>query len=453
MRYLSFILIAIITLFSLPAPAAAPEKQSLVQTDEAQRLYQAYGDAVYQVQVIDVTSGKKTSIGSGFQFTEDGLIATNYHVVAEALQHAGNRIEYLHDKGDKNAEKETGPLKVVIADVVHDLAIVKLTTPGRTWLKLGTSQIPKGTKLFSLGNPHDLGFTIIEGTFNGYSKESFIDQIHFSGALNPGMSGGPAIGHDGAVVGVNVATAGNQISFLVPVESLQALYGEAMKLGPSYNFIDHVNDHIQEQLLANQDHVIKMLLRRKWESMNFGPVTVPGHIHDVLKCWGGINHKEKDPFEYYFSMCSGQDRIFLDNDFDTSLILYRYNYIVGKKNLNLLRFYNYYQGQYSFPSGDYQNAKEGDVTNFDCNTRFVDIAGYRWKSNFCVRQYKKYPKIFDMHLYMAIVGAGKKGFSLALVAQGVSKENALALVQKFVSEIKPNAPANNNASAPKKNPA
>lgn len=436
----------IIALLLLAAVLSAPANAATTPPpDEAQRLYQAYGGAVYQVQVIDLTSGKKTSIGSGFQFSPDGLIATNYHVVAEALQRPGhNRIEFLDDKGD------TGSLKVMIADVVHDLSIVKMDKPGKTWLTLGTSKLPKGTRLFSLGNPHDIGFTIIEGTFSGLSKDSFVDNIHFSGSLNPGMSGGPAMSHDGAVVGVNVATSGNNISFLVPVEPLKDLVDRYKSLPPGYDFVAHVDAHIQDQLLASQDHNINALLsNKKWESVPFGPVRVPGHTHDALKCWGGTNHKEDDPFERYFSICSSQDRLFLDNDFDTGAVLYRYDYITGKDKLNLMRFYNFYQGLFSQPNGDYQNAKEGDVSNFDCNSRFVDIAGYRWKSNFCIRQYKKYPAIFDMHLYMAMAGAGKKGFIVTLMAQGVSKQNALALAKRFMSEIKPGAAP----SPEKKNPS
>lgn len=432
-------LLAIVFLFLVLTPAfAASPKSSAPAPDEAERLYQTYGDAVYQVQVIDMTSGKKTSIGSGFQFTPDGLIATNYHVVAGAIQRPGaNRIEYLNNKG------ESGPLTVQIADVVHDLAIIRMDKPGKTWLTLGTSKLPKGSGLFSLGNPHDLGFTIIGGTFNGFSKDSFVNNIHFSGALNPGMSGGPVIGHDGSVSGINVATAGNDIGFLVPVEPLKALYTRYLNLPPNYNFVAHADTYIQTQLLASQDHNINELLsNRKWESVPFGPVKVPGHIHDALKCWGGTNYKDTDPYENYFSICASQDRLFLDSDpsgsdFDTGAILYRYNYIVGKDKLNLVRFYNYYQGQFSMPGGDFQNAREGDVTNFDCNSHFVDIAGFRWKANFCVRQYKKYPDIYDMHLYMAMVGGGKKGFIAAISAQGVSKQNALALAHRFMSEIKP----------------
>ncbi|MCK5658263.1 MAG: trypsin-like peptidase domain-containing protein [Alphaproteobacteria bacterium] len=435
MRYISIffagiMLVAAIVVF----PAGAEEAPA---TDEAQRLYQAYGDAVYQVQVIDLTSGKKASIGSGFQFTEDGLIATNYHVVAKAIQRAeSNRIKFLHDKGGE------GSLKVLTVDVVRDLAIVKMDHPGKTWLSLGTSKQAKGAKMYALGNPNDIGFTIIEGTYSGLSKESFIDKIHFSGALNPGMSGGPAIDHNGGVVGINVETSGNQIGFLVPVEPLRQLLDGYLRLPTGYDFINHADDHIQDQLFASQERNISTLLKKKWESVPFGPVMVPGRIHEVLKCWGGINHKEKDPYQYFLSTCSSQDRMFLDNDFGTGVLLYRYDYMVGKDTFNPVRFYSFYQGLFGYSLGNFQNAKEGDVTNFDCNSRFVDIAGFRWKSSFCVRQYKKYPKIFDMNLHMAMVGVVKKGFIVTMTAQGVSKQNSLALVQKFISEIRPR-PADN----------
>lgn len=52
----------------------------------------------------------------------------------------------------------------------------------------------KGADLYSLGNPLDLGFSIIEGTNNGVMKFSDDNNILFSGSLNPGMSGSHTLG-------------------------------------------------------------------------------------------------------------------------------------------------------------------------------------------------------------------------------------------------------------------
>ena len=90
--------------------------------------------------------------------------------------------------------------------------------------------------------------------------------------------------------------------------------------------------------------------------------------------------------------------------------------------------------------------KEGAVYAIRFND-YMDVSGNAEKDilfalhhelgHAVVPQYKKYPAIFDMHLYMAMVGAGKKGLIVTLAAQGVSKQNALALGRRFMNEIKP----------------
>ncbi len=413
---LILLLAACMLLLAAPARAAS---------DEAERLYQAYGDAVYQVQVIDITTGKKSSIGSGFQFAEKGLIATNYHVVSEAVQRpASNRVEFLHDKGER------GNLKILAVDVAHDLAILQMDKPGKNFLAPGASALPTGTKLYALGNPHDIGFTIIEGTHSGFAHDSFATRIHFSGSLNPGMSGGPAIDRQGHVVGINVATAGNQISFLVPVEPLVRLRAKYRTTGRG--------DDIETQLLQSQENTIGALLnRKKWDSVSFGPVRVPGRIHDALKCWGGDDSADKDPFDSFVSVCSVEDRLFLDTDFETGGLSYRYGYITPKESLGLSRFYSLYETALKPDDDDYDNVKEDDATNFKCRSGFVALAGHTWKSHLCLRRYKKYPAIFDLSLVMAMVGEGEKAFTVELAAEGVSRGNALALAKRFMQEIRP----------------
>ncbi|MDF3022860.1 MAG: hhoB [Alphaproteobacteria bacterium] len=411
--------------------APVPAKPADI-TDEAQRIWEKHGEAIYQVQVIDLASDKKNSIGSGFQFTKDGMMATNYHVVAEAVQRSeSNRLEYLDEKGRR------GSLKVLVADVGHDLAIVQMDPPGPAFVELGKSDLPKGTRLFALGNPHDISFTIIEGTHNGVSRESFIDKIHFSGSLNPGMSGGPVLGHDGKVVGVNVSTAGNSISFLVPVEPLKQLASELAAQKPGYDFIANSAQYIENQLLETQEKVISKLLADKWESVPFGPFMVPGRINNAFKCWGDTmkDENDKQPYARFSrSTCQSMDRLFLDSEFDTGIFMYRYDYLTAHERLALPRFYSYYESQYGMPLGLGEAAEE-NVTNYDCSNSFIDMVGQRWKSSFCVRQYKKYPKLYDMQVYMALVGGAREGFMVTQIAEGVSKENALKLAQKFLQEI------------------
>lgn len=449
MRLRTAVLFALLlAVMAVPAFAQKDADGGQPSKDEARRIYQAHAGAIYQIQVIDLASDKKNSIGSGFQFTEDGLIGTNYHVVAEALQRPGsNRLEYLDEHDTR------GQLTIQLVDVVHDLAILKMDKPGKDFIALGSSDQPKGLRLFSLGNPRDIGFSIIEGTYNGKNRDSFFDKIHFSGSLNPGMSGGPAVSHDGRVVGINVSTGGNQISFLVPVEPLRELQEELAKQGPNFDFKTMAHAYIEQQLLAAQKKNVDRILSEKWESMDFGPFSVPKHITAAFKCWGDSSVQEKKPYSEYHSTCATNDRIFMDansdadGEFYTGLYLYRFDYYKAKENLSVPRFYALYQREYGMPLQAYTNAGEDDATNFDCNSRFLDLQGKKWKSSFCVRQYKKYPQLYDLHLYMALVGEPRDAFMASQALQGVSMDSALKMAQRFMEDIRPIAPKMAEAAA------
>ena len=175
-----------------------------LRAEDASSLFKAIHDRIYQIQTIELNSGSKSSLGSGFQIDTSGLLVTNFHVVASyALEPEKYRIEYV------NREGQTGALELRELDVVNDLALVQHHDPNQHFLELADTPLEQGEAVFSMGNPHDLGMTVVSGTFNGLTAHSYYDRMLFSGSINPGMSGGPALNAAGKVIGVNVATAGN----------------------------------------------------------------------------------------------------------------------------------------------------------------------------------------------------------------------------------------------------
>ena len=122
-----------------------------------------------KIKLIDKASGEKSSIGSGFQISSDGIIATNYHVISSyALHPKKYRIEYLDNQGNK------GDLSLQSVDVINDLALVRRAPqPNMPFFEISNAAPKKGEKLYSLGNPHDLGMIVVPGTYNGLKKESF----------------------------------------------------------------------------------------------------------------------------------------------------------------------------------------------------------------------------------------------------------------------------------------
>ncbi|TNF35688.1 MAG: serine protease [Gammaproteobacteria bacterium] len=389
----------------------------------AEDLYRNLQDRIYQIQVIDVASDKKSSLGSGFLISDDGLIATNYHVVADFIHTPDKyRIEYLDTGGNR------GALSIRDIDIVHDLAIVSADITGKQHLQLSGSRLAKGARIFAIGNPHDLGMSIVEGTFNGLLEKSIYERILFSGSLNPGMSGGPALDQQGKVIGINVATAGNDLSFLVPVRYLKAMLDDEKPLSN-----DDLISRIGDQLYDNQQSIMAQIFSAQWKTMTLGDAVLPAELADYFKCWGKSDTDKEKLYDHTYSACASPDSIYVSQQLNTASVDFRYDWYHGH-GLNGLQFYNLLSEKFAGSFSTNRAGKE-DVTNYQCNTRFVTVADRTWKAALCLRQYKKFPRLYDLSLSMAQVEFDTRGLLVNINASGVSQDNAFDLVRRFLESI------------------
>ena len=155
------------------------------------------------------TSASGGSSGTGFPLTQSGLIATNWHVVADAKNLT---VAFPGSNGSISAE-------VVVRDKLNDLAILRMTDVAK--LATACHEIPfqlasaNGTKLgehvSAIGYPLSpmLGSNpkFTEGVVS--SKSGWQDDprtLQISAQVQPGSSGSPLFDHDGNIVGVVVAT-------------------------------------------------------------------------------------------------------------------------------------------------------------------------------------------------------------------------------------------------------
>lgn len=393
------------------------------ETDDANRLYESHKDAIYQVRIIEKSSGNKASIGSGFQISASGLVASNYHVVAEAVKKPeGYLIEYLASDGSK------GNMRLLAVDVLHDLALLQHERTDAPWLDIHRGDIRKGTRIYSLGNPHDLGMTVVEGTYNGLVEHSLYEHVLISGSLNPGMSGGPSIDRDGRVVGVNVSTAGNQISFLVPVGYLETLLQSRAQddAPPDWNKI------LEQQLLAHQDQYISRLLDTEWKLEPLGEVTVPAEIAPYVKCWGDKSDDKETLYQITNRICNVDESLFLGGYFTTGSFRFQYQWFETEK-LNAVQFYSQLESRFYLDMNN--NAYKDDVTPYACESRFVEVGGQPWKVHWCVRQYKRFPALHDVAVAMASLADNRKGMLVNFSVAGISRDHALQLTRRFIGAV------------------
>ena len=393
------------------------------QSQNAQQLYEGLRNSVFQVRVIDIASGDKFTIGSGFLVSDSGVVATNFHVVSSFVHEPEKyRLELVPDNG------ESIDAELIDFDVIHDLALVRSQGITASAMNLNESELKKGDRIYSMGNPNDLGMTIIEGTYNGLLQHVRHGQILFSGSLNPGMSGGPALNDQGTVIGINVAKSGDDISFLIPVSKLKTLLRDAVKIE-----LDDSKEKIRLALLDDQQQFFDSILDTELTIEPLGEFDIPTNLSPNLRCWG---HTTDDKDDFYIGThqhCRSNDSIYVSNKLYTGRITYDYEWITTEQ-LNPFQFYQAVSNR--FKHGRlYSSSDEDEISEFSCHLDTVDIKNLRWKVSTCFRQYKKYDGLFDSSMTMVTIDHNQKAMLVKYSATGISSENAIRLYKRIMEAI------------------
>jgi serine protease Do len=172
----------------------------------------------YRDRVVQISTAQ--GVGTGYLLPIPGLIATNWHVLDQSLQVV---IEGEH------LPRQVAQL--VYLDEALDLAFIAIE-PTEPWhcveLLEKAIDVAIGEEVLAIGHPYGLEYTATRGIVS--NLEYVHNQLHFyqhDAALNPGNSGGPLMGHDGRLIGMNtfIMRDGNRMGFALPIkhvtESLQ----------------------------------------------------------------------------------------------------------------------------------------------------------------------------------------------------------------------------------------
>ncbi len=395
--------------------------------ETAQNLFSQYRNALYQIQMIDKESGNKTSIGSGFRISDHGDIISNYHVISDYVYKPDKyRIQYLDSRGN------TGDLRMINFDVINDIALLQIEVAEIQGISftLADDLPQQGSPIFSLGNPHDLGMIVVPGTYNGLKKNSFYKRIHFTGSINPGMSGGPAVNQDGQVVGVNVATAGNQIGFLIPLPKIISLF--ATKNEPHS---EDFKQRIEVQLIANQTEMVAQLLQADWQYTTLGKARIPEKIAKFITCWGGSNAEEKDvKFLSVANRCRLGQRIFLNGQLQTGEVEVEFEWLESQ-SLNQFQFNQFLSRRISHAKAG-NSAGKTDVTNYQCHYDQIKNANnLHQKAVQCIRAYKDFDNLYDVLFISATLDHKQASLISHFTLAGVNRDSIDLFTSAFLDSV------------------
>ena len=396
-------------------------------TGETATVFRRFSARVPKIQVLESSTGAKAVTGSGFYVDRLGHLVTNYHVVSKLVAHPDRyRAELLDSAGTAR------PVTVLRVDVIHDLAVLATAPAGDTPLAIADELPPQGRRLFSLGHPLELGITIVEGTYNGLMAHALTPRIHFTGALNPGMSGGPTIDADGRVVGVNVATAGNEVSFLVPAGAVRAIVARAAARHWAAER-DLLGD-VGAQLRRYSDDYLATMFTGDVPSTTLGGVELPTRAAPFFNCWADADQDPGEPVASVEHLCTSDDLVFLSEDLWAGVLEFGHTLLTSDA-LSPVRFYSIYQSRFEGDLEDLGGSDE-DLTDFRCRTRNVEQGGAAWRTVYCLRAYKRLPGLYDAIFKAAQLGRGNVGVMTRLTLSGVTAPAAEATVRRYFARIR-----------------
>ncbi|CDG83936.1 S1 family peptidase [Janthinobacterium agaricidamnosum] len=402
---------------ALPAPSSA-----------AQKLYTSARDDILQIRVLLKNGRTQSSVGSGFLIGTGNLVLTNYHVVSQFALDPDTYVGEWVDTGGKR-----GNVELLAVDVLHDLAVVRVSRNGTGFFKMPATLAPltQGQYLYSLGNPLDLGFAISEGAYNGVITRSFYDQLMFTGPINAGMSGGPNVTANGDVAGINVSKRldGELVSFLVPARYAQDLLNRVARQNkPPKDF----KPLVTEQLLVHQQRMIDSLLATPLTLKAMGPYRVPVRDSDQMRCWGSSNAKADKPYMVDNTNCAMESAIFISEALQTGQVSIRHQFLRSSR-LGPLRFAELAGA--SFKNENFGSAKSSHLTGPLCTEQFVQNKTLPLRAVMCVRAYRKFPGLYNFSLLTASTDSGQMSLQSRIDVRGVSYDNGLRSTRAFLDAL------------------
>jgi putative serine protease PepD len=208
------------------APVQTATVRPAAATSGALSINQISSSAKQGAVDIQVTTQSGHAEGSGFVLDRSGHIVTNEHVVsgAQALT-----VRF--------ADGTRAPAKVIGADASDDVAVIQVSgVPASKLSPLAfadSSKLQVGSGVVAIGSPYGLEGTVTVGVISALDRSidspnhsTIAGAIQTDAAINHGNSGGPLLGGDGKVIGMNSqidSGSGDNsgVGFAVPSNTVQ----------------------------------------------------------------------------------------------------------------------------------------------------------------------------------------------------------------------------------------
>lgn len=449
---LLFALTASVSAQQSPAVATQPSLAPAPAPSSAEVLGPAALRSSAQDAIFQVYTGKKASAmeSYGTAFVVDaveGLLATNFHVISEALIRPKEHSLFVR------VDTRSVPVRVVAFSTPDDLALIKVDDPfPKKAFPFSQAALRPGERSYSLGLPEDTVMTLIEGLFSDHSINGPYRALVLSTPLNHGMSGGPTLNDRGEVIGINDATlnGAQNISFAVPLARLLVLishYHE--KTAPWFVAPEGTSflNQIAEQLRSFSATWLSSWTASPEASLALANWTIET-LPSGMSCWQSPDRSDSKNATVEHRLCSTKFSAFVDEGLSAGRLDLEYFSVTPLKGdaQPLQPFFRNLAAYMTRAENDFKTApsyrKSDDsplqMQRFVCRHEIVQNAhGLKLLVESCQKSLTPYPLLYDTLIRATSIGPSRHGIIAQMRAQLFDGPATIKAIQYFLDGIVP----------------
>ena len=187
--------------------------------------------------VITAKTAEGVGTGTGIVLTEDGYIATNYHVIEDA-----QTVTVKFYNG------QAAVAEVIGYSEIDDLAVIKVKASGLYCARIGKSaDVVDSQNVYAVGTPagEEYAWSVTKGVVSFgqrevkiYDDEGILVKkmklIQTDTPVNPGNSGGPLVNSNGEVLGIITLKLSGQyenMGFAIPIDGAMTILNSIIETG------------------------------------------------------------------------------------------------------------------------------------------------------------------------------------------------------------------------------
>jgi hypothetical protein len=260
----------------------------------------------------------------------------------------------------------------------------------------------------------------------------FDQRIHYTGAINGGMSGGPALDAGGGVYGVNVSvvTGRQLVGFVVPARHIEPLLKRAQAPLDKTLSAQQVRNMVAQQALVHEAIVLEPGPAQQATQAVFG-FTLPSRMGMAFDCSTTGASEATQRLQMESISCFARAGVLLQLDLEVGRVEFQHR-VLRAQGLTALQFS---QRLNDIAEGYQRSGSARNVASFACRHALVALDGFDARVSTCARQYRLFTGLYDLAVTVTSINSTETAVVSQLDLRGVGFEPGMQFVRRFLGAM------------------